>query len=931
MKKGLKITGIVIASLLTLIIAAGLLVPIVFKEKIREKVETKVNSMVNARVSFTGYKLSLFRAFPNATFTLKDLSVTGIDDFEGDTLTAVRSFSLVFNLMSLFGDGGYEIKSITVDRPLVNALVLEDGKANWDILKETQAEVGEETPDTLQSESLRVALKKFNINDGRIYYTDRQSKMAAAVEDLDFSLSGNMSASRTVLALDLAAGNVDFIMDKIPYLTDATIGFQAGIDVLTDSMKFTLKDNLLKINDVALSFSGTAFMPGDDIGLDLVFSAPETSFKNLLSLVPAFYMKGYEKLRASGTFLLDGTVKGIYSSADSTLPDITAGLKVSDGVISYPDLPEKITAINIDASVQTDGKEMDNTTVDVSRFHFELAGNPFDMKMRLSTPLSDPSVVAEAKGRIDLAKLQQAIPMDSITLSGLVDVSLDLAGRMSMLENKMYDQFKAAGDLKVSDMGVAMTDMPSLNISRASVKFNPAYAELTGFSATVGEKSDFTLTGRLENYIPYLLSNGTIKGNLSLKSKMVDLNEIFLSYTLDTDTTAMEVIQIPKNIDFAFDANVDKMAYGKLAATDVTGKILIRDGVVTLSETGMKALGGSMLINASYDTRDALKPLIDAGLLISAINIKEAFNTFNTVQKLVPAAAGLGGNVSVRMDFRSLLGSNMMPLIGSMSGNGEITSESVQILESKTFDMIKSVLKMNQAYTNIVKDLRATFIINEGRLFVKPFDTKLGNIKLNVSGDQGLDQTINYLIKTEIPSAELGASAAALMNALSSQLAAFGLSVTPPEIIKVNLRVGGTFTDPVITPIFAGGTGSQGAAGAAAAVTAAVTEEVTQKVNDAAREQADRILKEAGEKADMLRKEAESSAATIREEADLQGKKLVKDSEARGPIAVMAAKKAAEALNKEADKRATQLVTEANAKADSILAEAKAKADELLK
>ncbi len=51
MKKGLKITGIVIASLLVLIIAAGLLVPVMFKDKIREKVETEINAMVNAKVS----------------------------------------------------------------------------------------------------------------------------------------------------------------------------------------------------------------------------------------------------------------------------------------------------------------------------------------------------------------------------------------------------------------------------------------------------------------------------------------------------------------------------------------------------------------------------------------------------------------------------------------------------------------------------------------------------------------------------------------------------------------------------------------------------------------------------------------------------------------------------------------------------------------
>jgi vacuolar-type H+-ATPase subunit H len=318
-------------------------------------------------------------------------------------------------------------------------------------------------------------------------------------------------------------------------------------------------------------------------------------------------------------------------------------------------------------------------------------------------------------------------------------------------------------------------------------------------------------------------------------------------------------------------------------------------------------------------------------LLISAVDIKQAFNAFNTVQQLIPAAAGLGGNVSVKMEFRSLLGSNMMPLIGTISGSGEVSSESVQILESKSFDRIKSVLKMNQAYTNIVKDLRATFIINDGRLFVKPFNTKLGNIKMNVSGDQGLDRTINYVIKTEIPSAELGESAAALMGAFSSQLAALGLGITPPEIIKVNLKIGGTFTDPVITPVFAGGAGTQGAVSTVTAAAAAVTEEVTVKVNEAAREQADRILKEASEKADILRKEAESAAEVIRQEADLQGKKLIKDAEARGPIAVLTARKAAETLNKEADRRAAQMVAEANVKADRMLEEAKAKADELLK
>ena len=938
MKKGLKITGTILVALILAIMAAAIIIPVAFKDKIKDKVEAGLNDMLTAKVSFGGYRLSLLKAFPNASFSLDNLSVTGTVDFEGDTLAAVNSLSIVIILKSLFSGSGYEIKSIVIDEPVVNAIITGDGNANWDIMKETPDEPlaenagqpSEAQPEEESASGLNLLLRSFTITNGIITYTDRESDMSAAVSDLDFQLSGKMSGSETDLELDLKAAGVDFIMDKIPWLKDAAVEFNAGINALLDSMKFTLNDNTLRINDIILNFSGTASMPGEDIALDMLFNAPETSFKSLLSLVPAFYMKGFEDLRASGTMALDGAIKGVYSDADSTLPDIILNLQVNDGTISYPALPEKITAINFSGKVQTDGREMDNTTVDVSRFHFELAGNPFDMSLKMATPMSDPSVVAAAKGKIDLAKLQQAIPLDSISLNGLLDISLDLAGQMSMIENEEYEKFRAAGTLNIKDMAVAMADMPDLRISSAALKFSPAYAELTGMKATMGKGSDFAITGKLENYIPYLFSDGTVRGNLSLRSERINLNEIMDIIPSDTataDTTAMEVIQIPENIDFTFDALVGSLTYGRLSAADVKGNVTVRDGTVTVRETGMKALGGSLLVNAVYDTRDTIKPKVDADMMISAVNIKETFNAFNSVRQLMPAAAGLGGNVSVKIGFSSILGQNMMPILNSLSGNGEINSESVQILESKSFDRMKNVLKMNPAYTNIVKDLRATFIINDGRLWIKPFDTKLGNVKLNISGDQGLDRTLHYLVRAEIPRADLGEAAGALMSSLASQAAALGLGTTPPDVIKVNLNVGGTVLDPAITPSFAGGSVKSVAAAAADTV----KQEVVEKVNEAARQQADRILKEAEEKAQMLRDEAAKSAEVIRSEADLRGKKLVKDAESRGPIAVAAAKKAAEALNREADKKATQLVTEASKRADSILAEAKSKTDELLK
>ena len=81
---------------------------------------------------------------------------------------------------------------------------------------------------------------------------------------------------------------------------------------------------------------------------------------------------------------------------------------------------------------------------------------------------------------------------------------------------------------------------------------------------------------------------------------------------------------------------------------------------------------------------------------------------------------------------------------------------------------------------------------------MSPFNTKVGNIKMNISGDQGIDQTINYVIKTEIPRSDLGSSVNSLIDNLSAQAAAFGIAFKPADIMKVNVKVTGTFLKPLL-------------------------------------------------------------------------------------------------------------------------------------
>ena len=135
-----------------------------------------------------------------------------------------------------------------------------------------------------------------------------------------------MTMSQTDLQMLFNSGELTFIMDGMKYLNSAKV--DSKIDMLADldKMKFTFRENYFKVNDLKLNFSGMVAMPGDDIETDLKFSAPNTSFKTLISLVPAVYMADYKDLKTSRHFSLSGSAKGVYSDADSTFPDISLTL-----------------------------------------------------------------------------------------------------------------------------------------------------------------------------------------------------------------------------------------------------------------------------------------------------------------------------------------------------------------------------------------------------------------------------------------------------------------------------------------------------------------------------------------------------------------------------------------------------------------------------
>jgi len=925
MKKFLKIGSIIIL----VILVALFVLPFAFQGKILNLAKQQINNSLNAKADFEKLSLSLFRNFPNVSVGLKNLYIAGIDDFKGDTLFSVQSFEVVVDLVSAIKMENIKIRRIFVDKPRVYARVLSDGRVNWDIMKDTATEPEDTTESDL---NLKIELKKFAIKDAFIRYDDDEGKIYTTLSQVDFDMTGDLSQEITNLSIHSTTGLLNLVYDNIQYLTDASLTIDMDVKADLKNSLYTLNNNSVNLNDLVLKFDGSVGMPNEeDMVFDLKYGLDKTDFKSLLSLVPAIYTRDFGNVSASGLLKLNGTLAGTYN--EKSMPDVSLVMVVENGMFKYPDLPKSADHIGIDVNLFFDGVQNDNSTVDINKFHVELGGNPVDMTMSIKTPVSDMHIDGSLNMDLDLATVNDVIPLDSTTISGEIKANLDFMGSLSDIEKENYEKVKADGSVLIKDFIYSSPDLPqNFKITGSSMTFSPRYLDISSFDAILG-KSDFHVSGKLEDFIPYVFKDETIRGSFIFTSGVLDLNEFMTeeeTSAADTDTIPLTLIEVPGNIDFKLVSRIDNMYYDKLKIENTIGTILVKDSRILLDRLKMNLLEGSMELSGEYSTANINNPMVDFDFTASSIDIPAAFEAFSTLQQFAPIARKAVGKVSIGMKYSSYLDQHMMPVLKSIVGKGNLKSGQIGLKSSTTFDKIGNALN-TKAFNNMtISNVGIDFEIREGRLLVHPFETKLGGSTVMIGGDQGLDQTMNYTIGFAIPRKDLGAAANSAIDNLISKASTAGLKIDPVENLNIRAKVGGTFSDPKVG-LDMNENSRQAKEEIKAQVVQAVKEQIDLKKEQAkaaAQAEIDKIMAEAQKQAESVRKKAADAADVLRNEANANAERLV--SKAKDPISKRLAEEAAKKVRQEGEAGAQKIITEGDLKAESVLKAAKDQGDKLL-
>ncbi len=859
MKKALRITlkslGIFILVILLVLFTA----PYLFKGKLVKMAKNIINENVEATVDFDA-SISLFRHFPNISLTLEKLSVVGVGKFEGDTLAAVKSLNVSVNIWSYLKGGVIDINSITIDNPLVQAKVLADGSANWDIAKsDSTAQPEAEVADTSAS-SFKLTLKKFEISNGYVSYDDESSGLFAALDNINTKLTGDLSATQTTL---------DFFtsLDKLivlgangkPMLPEWGVAITSKIDADLEHSIYKFAGAEVDIDKMELTADGQVAMVGDkgqNMNIDLTYAFKVPSLASLLAAIPAEYMQGVG-VETQGEFDMKGWVRGIYS--ETSMPVIGLDLQVKNGYIKYAGFPEAIKSLNIDLQASLDQNNDVNSKVALNKMHLEIAGNPFDASTVVLMPFTDPDIKANVNGKIDFASLKSAMPLpDSLSLNGVATANIAFAGLMSQIEKEEYDKLQLNGALGLTGFSVKTADFPQeIKISKMDMDFSPAKVALKSFDAAIGS-SDVHLVGSLENFLNYLFKDQVIRGNLQLTSNLFNCNEMMASgSTPETaeqqpESASTGVFVVPSNIDFNMKANINRLVYDKMDMTNVGGNITIKDGKLNLNNLVMNAMGGNMTLSGDYFAPDPTKAVTDLSMKISSVEIKKLVESIGFIDSLLPIAKNMAGNVTLNIDLSAPLNSDMAPDISKLNATGSFNTKNISFISSETLNTFTSLLKLGEK-SNELKDVNLNFAIKNGMVQVPPFSVNLGNVPMKVGGEHGLT-SMNYHTDVSIPTGKVGTQASEQLNGLLSQA-----GITNASLNLSSVPIGVDITGSMKSPKFSLGKAKFGGTDGQQQATPTVQEQAKDIVNqqvDKYKQQADTLIQQKKDEATNKLKEA---------------------------------------------------------------------------
>ena len=539
--KTLKILGYIFLTFFLCLVIISLSLPYFLKDKIKSTLDQFAEKRLTAELHIDQDKigLSLLSNFPNVGVSLRDVSIIGRDNFKEDTLLFVTKLTAGLDFWNLVLDAKIQINSIFLQAPNINAHVLPNGQANWDIFKKTPENQKNKRKNPLQ-------IRRWGIKNAQIRYWNQQKKHYMLFKNFFHQGKRSNQASFSNYYTHTTANQYTLLVANKQYFKNQSLDLKINFKHIPSESKFTLSKSNFKINDFTFNTKGYIQQIKDELYVDLSYEVGQNQFKNILSLIPEIYQKDFSKIKTSGLVEAKGWTKGIISQ--DNLPAFHLDLDIKNGMFQYPGLPQAIS--NIQLSLEADCKEgvLNDTKLNLENLHLDFGNNYINAKGFIDK-IYNGKIYTQASAKINLEDLNKVYPIPNLSLKGNLLVNAKAKGRYNQtqlpvmqakatlsngfIQSSTYPQ--ALEEINLSaflenktgqykDMKIAI-EKAEMILDNEKLLANAYFENLNDLQYDLAIQGNLNLE-KLDQIYPIHQTTlrGNVRGNIQTKGKLSDLN-----------------------------------------------------------------------------------------------------------------------------------------------------------------------------------------------------------------------------------------------------------------------------------------------------------------------------------------------------------------------------------------------------------------------
>jgi len=760
MRKALKIASVIIlAFLITLI-----LFPYFFRDRIKEEVKNLANRKLNSELNFTDMQVSFFSHFPHLSLTLTDFVLKSSSPFDKDTLIGAREVSFGVNVKSLFGNT-ILITRVYLNEARINILYNEAGTANYNVyLPEDSTAVA---TDTSSSPGADLNIEHITFKNCRVIYADPAIPVEVTAHGLNYSGTSKLTGNIFDLVSKVTIDSLDLVYNHQKYLDAKPLTAELSTKVNTKELSINFEKNDLRIKDIPIQFHGKFNFEKEGYQLNLNFLSVmekeflSARFKVKQSTNPWIFAKinasidlgkwaraldvrsaevrGFYDLNltADGYYITGPVKRGIRNETDTvilSIPKFTLMTKLTGGYLKFKSLPQALNNLNFSLNASCPDHDYHHINLQFENLKAEFLKNKIAGYFRIDA-LRDIPVDANITAGCNLAELRQVLPMDSIDLSGMLDLDVKVKGKYNP-EKKLFPITTARISLKEGSLKTKYYPGP---LERIAV-----LAEVTNSTGTMKdlkvkiqpltflfEGKPFTLNASLENFddMHYMVQSqgvidlgriykvfsqeglaldGHIETNLSLNGRQSDaiagrLEKLRNSGTLNLRNIALTSVNYPSPFiirtgDFKFDQ--DKIWFKNFLATygrsDFRLKGFLQNAISYMLAQGRTLKGNFELKSDFIDVDEFMvfAPADENGSAGKPVSVSKSPGAEKTGVILLPRDLDIDFDADVkRTSFEGLE-------IRDLKGGIDL-KEGILVLNETSFNLIDCKVAMDATYGSV--------------------------------------------------------------------------------------------------------------------------------------------------------------------------------------------------------------------------------------